>query len=951
MKKAIINTRAILCLLLLACGATFAQNPARINIKGTAIDSSNAVMPFATVMLLTPKDSTLVNFGRTDEKGNFEFKNVKNLNYLLKISSVGYLPFQEEIKPSDKAINDLGNLKLKPIAKELMEVVIRTARAPLSIKGDTIEYNAASFKVPPGSTVEDLLRKLPGVQIDQEGNIKAQGQDVKKVTVDGKQFFGSDPKLATKNLPAEAITKIQVFNDKTEQSKITGIDDGKKEKTMNLELKESFKKGGFGKATVGAGTDQRAEFKGNYNKFDTKQQFAFIGNMNNTNQGGISWDDYQDFKGSSAFNWGDDADFGFSSGRRFVYFGDEDEGVSISPSGGGNRNRGFSSNGSAGLNYNYDTKKTKFTSSYYYNQVRSLMDSYAFRRTFLQNNESFDTKDTSNRTSFSGNHRVNLRFQKEIDSLNTLIVISNSRFTDANDTYGSNQFFYRNNLFRSGTEIDNNGGKNSFGTVNSVIFRHKFKKKGRSFAISAGYNMNQGDANARQVSLNNFLNATTVNDAIRNIRQLNTTNSTTNLYKGSLLFVEPLNKKLFLETFYNTSLQSSKVNRDVDSIYIKNEKEAYSIVNELSRNYLNEITYNRVGTSLRYSSKGLNLSGGLAWQHYNLTGEFINNKLTQQKGIVSRNFSAFAPNVSLNYDLKNNRYLYAEYNVGVQEPNIRDLQPIVDNSNPRYISEGNPDLLPQVTKTVSGGFNKFDPATFINLYINFNFDSYTNQVVYNQTVDDNFITRTKPVNISGGWSAGPYLGFGFPLKKTKATMNVNSSAFYSKNLSYINGILNNTNNDNYNIGVRLDLTPLDWFTFYANANFGISNTKYSINSEQNQQVFNNNFGGDMNIKFPKGIYFNTKFNYRVYKNERFGFDQKIPLMNMSVYRVVGKAQKAEIRFTAYDIFKRNLGITQSANQNFVSQERVQTLSRYFMLSFTYNMRGVKAQIRKRNSWD
>jgi len=211
MKKAITSIRAILCLLILACGAAFAQTPARINIKGMAIDSSNAVMPFATVMLLTPKDSTLVNFGRTDEKGAFEFKNVKNLNYLLKISSMGYLPFQELVKPSDKDINDLGNLKLKPIASELMEVVIRTARAPLSIKGDTIEYNAASFKVPPGSTVEDLLRKLPGVQIDQEGNIKAQGQDVKKVTVDGKQFFGSDPTLATKNLPAEAITKIQVF--------------------------------------------------------------------------------------------------------------------------------------------------------------------------------------------------------------------------------------------------------------------------------------------------------------------------------------------------------------------------------------------------------------------------------------------------------------------------------------------------------------------------------------------------------------------------------------------------------------------------------------------------------------------------------------------------------------------------------------------------------------------
>ena len=946
MKKAI-----TLLLSLLVYEAVFAQNPARITIKGTAIDSSNGALPFATVMLLTPKDSTLVNFGRADEKGVFEFKNVKNTNYLLKISSMSYLPFQQEITPSEKPINDLGNLKLKLIAKELMEVVIKTARAPLSIKGDTIEYNAASFKVPPGSTVEDLLRKLPGVQIDQEGNIKAQGQDVKKVTVDGKQFFGTDPKLATKNLPADAITKIQVFNDKTEQSKITGIDDGKKEKTMNLELKESFKKGGFGKVMVAGGTDQRGEFKGNYNKFDSKQQFAFIGTLNNTNQGGISWDDYQDFKGSSSFNWGDDGDFGFSGGRRFIYFGEEDEGVSISPGGGGNRNRGFSTNGSAGVNYNYDTKKTKFTSSYYYNQARTVMDSYANRKTFLQNNESFDTRDSSNRVNFSGNHRVNLRFQKEIDSLNTLIVISNSRFTDANNIYGSNQNYFRNNLLASQTAINNSGDKNSFGTVNSAIFRHKFKKKGRSFALSAGYNMNESDANARQISLNDFYNSTTVNNALRNIRQLNVTNTTTNQYKASALFVEPLSKKFFLETFYNLSIQKSIVNRDVDSIFVRNEKEALGIINELSRNYVNEITYNRVGTSLRYTYKGLNLAGGLAWQNYNLRGEFINNKLTQTKGIVSRNFSAFAPNVSLNYDLKNNRYLYGGYDVSVQEPSVRDLQPIVDNSNPRYISEGNPDLLPQIRRSVNVGYNKFDPATFINLYVSLSYDYNINQVIYNQNIDANFVTRTKPVNISGGWSAGPYFGFGFPLKKTKATMNLNGSVFYNKNLTYINNVLNNTTGDNYNIGLRLDLTPSDVFTFYGNANFGISNTKYSINTAQNQQVFNNNYGGEMNVKFPKGIYFNTKFNYRVYKNARFGFDQKIPLMNMSVYKIVGKAQKAELRFTAYDIFKRNLGITQSASQNYVSQEQIQTLSRYFMLSFTYNMRGIKAQVRKRNSWD
>jgi hypothetical protein len=290
-------------------------------------------------MLLTPKDSTLVNFGRTDEKGDFEFKNVKNLNYLLKISSVGYLPFQEEIKPSDKAINDLGNLKLKPIAKELMEVVIRTARAPLSIKGDTIEYNAASFKVPPGSTVEDLLRKLPGVQIDQDGNIKAQGQDVKRVTVDGKQFFGGDTKMATKNLSAEAIKKVQVFNDKTEQAKATGVDDGKKEKTMNLELKDEFKKGGFGKVTAGIGDKERMEVKGNYNKFDQKNQFSLIGLGNNTNQVGMGFDDFQDFKGSQSFNWNDNADFGFGGGGRDR--GNDRGGFGGGGGGGGGRGRRY----------------------------------------------------------------------------------------------------------------------------------------------------------------------------------------------------------------------------------------------------------------------------------------------------------------------------------------------------------------------------------------------------------------------------------------------------------------------------------------------------------------------------------------------------------------------------------------------------------------------------------
>ena len=205
-------------LFLCCANLVFAQNPSKITIQGSVQDTLGAELPFATVMLLNPKDSALLNFSQSNDKGVFTFKNMKNVAYLLKISYVGYLPYQQFLDPSVSEVHDLKAVKIKPITKELLEVVIKTAKAPLSIRGDTIEYNASSFKVPPGSTVEDLLRRLPGIDVDADGNIKAQGKDIKKLYVDGKTFFSDDPKAATKNLDANIISKVQVFTEKSEQA-------------------------------------------------------------------------------------------------------------------------------------------------------------------------------------------------------------------------------------------------------------------------------------------------------------------------------------------------------------------------------------------------------------------------------------------------------------------------------------------------------------------------------------------------------------------------------------------------------------------------------------------------------------------------------------------------------------------------------------------------------------
>nr|WP_295921611.1 TonB-dependent receptor [uncultured Dyadobacter sp.] len=921
-----------LCLPILA---SHAQTGGRFTLKGVIADTSGAILPEATIMLLLPKDSSLVNFGRANKDGSFEMKNLKRIPYLFKVSYVGYVPYQQDIDPKDKDVVDIGTAKMKVLQKELYEVVIKTARAPLSIRGDTVEFDARAFKVPPGSSVEDLLRKLPGVQVDADGNIRAQGEEIKRVTVDGKRFFGDDPKMATKNLPAEAINKVQVFNGKSEQSKATGVDDGKREKTLNLELKDSHKKGGFGKATGGVGTDSRLEGKVSYNRFNDKQQFAVLGFGNNVNQSGLARNDFQDFKGSQSFNW-DNGDFGFNSGR---YYGGDD--IALSPNWGGGGSEGFTKNWAGGLNYNYDTKKTKLSTSYFYSQTDSRLGVQSSTQNFLTN-DSYLTRDRNNTRGFTGNHRPALRLEKEIDSLNSIVLISNSRINLGDTRYEAMQSSLRgeDQLVNSAT-VNNVSDYNSFAMANLLMYRHKSgKKKGRNFAASLAYNINNGDEDRHLNSINTF-----AQDSARNsvINQFNQTESNRGNFKGSLNFVEPIAKKFTWETFYNYSLRKDKVDRDVFDIEGNVEK-----VNPfLTRYYSNDFTYNRLGTSVRYSHNGLNLSVGVAGVQFDLKGKFATDQSAGNFTRIDRKFFSLVPNVGLNYDLKNNRYLYAEYGLSVREPSITDLQPIVDNSNPLYITEGNPDLLPSSTHNFYGGYQMFNPASFTSFYGNLYYNYNVDQIVYNRTVNtETLITTTKPMNVSGSDSYGGYFGFGLPIVKTKLTVGGNLGINFSNSLAYVNDVKNETDTKGYSFGGRLDLTPSDVFTLYTYANWNINDTKYSINTNQNQTIVNANYNADMNLKMPKEIFFNARLNYRSYKNDQFGFNQKQPILTLAIYKLILKNKKGEIRLTAYDVFKKNLGVSQSVSQNFYTERRVSTLSRYFMLTFTYNMRGMSASVKR-----
>lgn len=934
--------KILLSFFLLLAFTFTSQAQSKLTIQGTVKDTTNIPLDYTSVLLLSPKDSALVAYTLTNKAGEYVFKNVDRQPLLIKATYMGYIPYQKELILPETDVFEVEEIRLTPILQELYEVVVKAAKAPLMMRGDTLEYDASKFKVPPGATLEDLLRKLPGMQIDVDGNIVAQGQQVQKVTVDGRRFFGGNTKMATQNLNAESISKLQLYDDKSEQSKLTGVEDGVKEKTLNVELKEEAKKGGFGKISAAAGTDGRWSSNGSYNKFDNVNQFSIIGYGNNVNQTGLDWDDLQEFRGSGAFQFGDTGDFGFNSsgGMTIISFsgGDGEDSFEIPFN---NLSSGFSNNQAIGVNYNRLKDKKDFSGNYFYSRSDQIVESFNSRTNFLQDNLSFTSTDQSLQNNMVGHHRANVRFQNELDSANTITINAKGRLSSLNTSLASLQELIRSSTEQSKMERDNRSNRWSGSFQGTAIFRHKFEKSGRNFAASISNTFSQADQDGIQKSVVDLVNSTDPNSFFRNLDQLNQSLNSSNTIKSSLLFVEPVNKVLFWESFYNFSQSISEINR---SVFDVKTSDILQLNPELSRFFDNTITYNRVGSSVRYANKGSNLSMGLAASNFNLNGRFSVEKESEILGTVNKNYLNLTPNLSYWKTMKGNKRLNAGYSMGVTPPNISDLQPYKDISNPLYIREGNPDLQPEVTHSLNAGYNMYDPATFINLYFSLNSTFYTSQVVQNQTIDpETFVTTFKAGNVAGGQRYNSYLGFGFPIVKTKMNAFLSANPVYSRSLALINSQETETNTLSHNVGASLDLNPTEWLSLYAGSSFRLSKTKYVQNPAQNQDIVNWSAYTNMNIKLPKAFYFDMKFNYSRFENESFGFSQEVPILNAFVYKLIGEAKKWEVRLSAYDIFKQNETISQFAGQNFVSTGRIETLSRYFLLGVTYNMRGVEVK--------
>lgn len=888
----------------------------RWSLSGTIQDKSGKALPSATITLLDPKDSTLVAFGVSNPMGNFEIKNIRESELVLQVSFVGFKIFSQIIKkPENSTSLSLGLIQLEENTAELDMVIVEDI-VPVTVKKDTIEYNSMAFKTQPNANVEDLLKRLPGVEVDSDGNIKAQGEKVQRIFVDGKEFFGNDPKMASKNLLAEAISKIQIYDRKSDQAAFTGIDDGKREKTINLQLKEDYKKGYFGTLNGGAGTENKYALKGNVNKFTDKQQLSFLGMANNTNEQGFSIDDYINFNGGIQ---------SFASGGqvRIVIGGNNPSSIPINT---GQRMNGIMNSIGFGSNINQElSKKTKMNGSYFFNRLDHNIIQNTDRLNFFPTGD-FNFNERSKQDNLNSNHKVNLILDHKIDTLNSFRSTTNANYTETKRVMNSltENTYLSGNILNKGERTNLTEG-NSFQMNTDFLFRHRFKKQGRSWSanlnLGVSDNQYQGDLYAK----NEFFTGVPETEIIE---QLQLQENTSINYGGNFSYTEPLGGRKYLEVVYNFRQNHNDVNREV----FDKEEENLEFNTALSNKFTSLYTYHRPGVNISMNRNKYNVVAGLAMQATRLNGELL---LFDEK--IKNRFENILPSLRVNYSFSNSKNLGFDYGTSVTEPTIEQLQPVINNSDPLNIYVGNPELKPAFLHNWRVNYNSFDMGKFISFFGMVNVNYTENAIVNSQSIDERQVRTIMPVNVKDNLMLNSNVNLGFPIKQLNSSFSVGPNLTYQKGLNLINEMEDVIKISNLGGNIRYDYNWKENVNVGLSANLSRQRTAYDFSPEQNQLFFNQNYNAEANINFLKNYTVGGNFNYLLYKSETTDFRESIPVLNLSISRFILKGQKGEIKLSGQNLFNQNVGVSQRADVNFIEQTVTNNLGRFILLSFTYKL--------------
>lgn len=907
-------------LLLLVCGAFIAlQSFSQSNkISGSITDtSSGKKLSMAVVSLIRTKDSTLSKFTRSNEQGSFELTNVPAGTYIFMVSYPGYAEYVDELNIT--AGTDVQkSITIIPRSKLLEEIIIQQKVAAIKIKGDTTEYKADSFKVGPNANVQELLKRLPGLQVNAKGEITAQGQKVEKILVDGEEFFSDDPAVVSQNLRADVVDKVQVFDKKSEQAEFTGVDDGQKTKTINLELKDDKKKGYFGKIEAGSDFDRYRNGKAMINSFKKKQKIAAYVTHNNTTFEGLNWNEQRNFGSSSNTNMEVTDD----GGMMMWSYGDEFS-----------NGQGFPTSTTAGASYlnKWNKDKNTINGSYQFNNQNVTGRNGSFTKTLLDDS-SFSSTTTEVFNSFRRRNKLNTQFDWQLDSTSTLkFKASGSLVNNSNTSEYTGSSVTDDNLMINDTRRTTTTDSENKDFTSELSFRKRLKKAGRTISYTGNFSNNVRVGEGFLFSENNFYDKAGQFLRQQDIDQKKTNNENQQTFQNSLIYTEPLSKKWNLELTYRNNFSQNNAERNTLEKPVSNDKYT-EIVDTLSNHFLFKTTDHTGGFSFRFAGKKITTSFGTAVGRTRFNLDELN------KG-TNRNiaFTNLLPRASFRFAPKKQRSFTLSYNGSTQNPTLQQINPIIDNSDPLNITIGNENLKQAFRHNFSFNMSDYKIIKSKNLYVNASF-SFVNNAITNSNFIDSIGRRiNQTINTNGNYNGYMWAMYGFELFK-----GVNFNISTNSNISrFVNKVNNQPNiSDNYSTGVGFGISRWSdkWISFNFNVQPTYNFSKSSISKSREIKYWSMNTYPYVSMRFKKQkLYFDLESNISLYqKTETFASQRNIFFVTTSLRRTFTKTDAFEAKITVNDLFNQNLGVQRNISSNFISENTFQNLRRFWLLTLTWN---------------
>lgn len=893
-------------LLILFSTITLAQQ-SNTSIYGKVIEeNSNDPIEQATIRLLNVKDSSLIKGAISSQHGAFTIKNAPRGNYLLHVSFIGYAPFYKQIQISEKQspIN-LGNIELHNETIELGEAIVIGKAPEVSVRNDTIEYNADSYKITEGSVLEDLLKKMPGVEIDSDGKITVNGKEIKKVMIDGKEFFSDDPKVASKNLPAKMIDKLQVLDKKSDMAKMTGFDDGNEETIINLTVKPGMKRGWFGNAYAGYGNKKRYEGNAMINRFINNDQITIMGGANNTNNMGFSDLASNMFSGMRG-----------GQGRRGSF----------------SAGSGITSSGNAGINFSKELKPTlTLGGNTNYSHSKNEALSKSNRENILPgDSSSFDNGIAMSHTK-NDNFGMNFRMEWEPDTMTRLIFRPSFNFSHSINNDFTDASTLNNEKDTINTNKSNNYLKSDGYNLNAGIdFSRKLNNKGRVFSAT----LTGGSSNSSSDGLNrseiNYLNRT---DATKNnlIDQRSQFDNKSFNYRIYLSWVEPLGHNNFIQATYSISQRKQEA---LKNVFSKGDNGIYNKLDSAySQSYRNNFISQRASLSFKSQRAKFNYTLGLNLDpSYSSSENFIGDTVLSK---LKRSVINLSPMARFNYMFNKRTNLRIMYNGRTSQPSVSQLQPVADISDPTNITIGNPDLNPRYTNNIFIHFQQFMPEKQRAFMILASGSYIINDIVNFTSYDQKTGVRTTTYkNVNGNFNGNLRIMMNTPLRNKKFTISSMSMGSFSNT----NGYINKKKNTNHNL-ILSERGSIDFRSSFLdlgiNGNIRYNTNSNSLQKENNRNTFNYGVGGYTTIYLPLDFKIESDINWHSNSGYGDGFKQNETLWNASLSKSFLKNNQGTLRFKIYDILQQRSNISRSITANYIQDSEYNTLSNYFMIHFIY----------------